>query len=254
MLSAHSCVACMASLQAEDGHDQCPACLGVEHLREAVSDNPRMNCSFMPHALRLARLAEVEGRPGLPPSGLGQIKALLQNLQPAQGVPAAAPAAAQPTYTEDDMLSTAASCSLFAEEEEQAALASQAFSQGSLGGSARGSVSGCDTVRPAVRMALARLGLDEAPVSSAPVNAFFPQAAQPSVFSLPPSEPYIAELHRCWPDSRALSQHTSDSRGLATMANADSYGLDRLAPIEPAIASLVVNRCALPSAPVPDYR
>ena len=123
------------------------------------------------------------------------------------------------------MLSTAASCSLFAEEEEQAALASQAFSQGSLGGSARGSVSGCDTVRPAVRMALARLGLDEAPVSSAPVNAFFPQAAQPSVFSLPPSEPYIAELHRCWPDSRALSHHTSDSRGLATMANADSYGL-----------------------------
>ena len=71
MLSAHSCVACMASLQAEDGHDQCPACLGVEHLREAVSDNPCMNCSFMPHALRLARLAEVEGRPGLPPSGLG---------------------------------------------------------------------------------------------------------------------------------------------------------------------------------------
>ncbi|CAL8295509.1 unnamed protein product [Boreogadus saida] len=99
-------------------------------------------------------------RPGLPPSGLGpsgtrrrasaaggppgksrkverlanqvdklsnevsQIKALLQNLQPAQGVPAAAPAAAQPTYTEDDMLSTAASCSLFAEEEEQASLAS----------------------------------------------------------------------------------------------------------------------------------
>ena len=63
---------------------------------------------------------------------VAQIKALLQNLQPAQGVPAAAPAAAQPTYTEDDMLSTAASCSLFAEEEEQAALASQAFSQGSL--------------------------------------------------------------------------------------------------------------------------
>ena len=54
---------------------------------------------------------------------VAQIKALLQNLQPAQGVPAAAPAAAQPTYTEDDMLSTAASCSLFAEEEEQASLA-----------------------------------------------------------------------------------------------------------------------------------
>ena len=159
------------------------------------------------------------------------------------------------------MLTTAASCSLFAEEEEQASLASQAFSQGSLGGSARGSVSGHNTVRPAVRMALARLGLDEAPVSSAPVNAFFPQAAQPPVFYLPPSEPYIAELHRCWPDSRALSQHTSDSRGLATMANADSYGLDRLAPIEPAIASLVVSpdealrtdaRCPRPQCRITD--
>ena len=122
----------MASLQAEDGHDQCPACLGVEHLREAVSGNPCMNCSFMPHALRLARLAEVEGRPGLPPSGLGQIKALLQNLQPAQGVPAAAPAAAQPTYPEDDMLSTAASCSLFTEAEEQGVDEVASFASGFL--------------------------------------------------------------------------------------------------------------------------
>ena len=72
-----------------------------------------MNCSFMPHALRLARLAEVEGRPGLPPSGLGQIKALLQNLQPAHVVPAAAPAAVQLIYPEDDMLSTGVSCLFF---------------------------------------------------------------------------------------------------------------------------------------------
>jgi hypothetical protein len=129
------------------------------------------------------------------------------------------------------MLSTAASYSLFTEEEEQgvddvASFVSQAFSQGSLCGSARGS--GRDTVRPAVRMALARPGLDEAPVSSAPVNAFFPH--------------YIAELHRCWPDSRALSHYTSDSRVLATTANADTCGLDRFAPIEPAIASLVVSQ------------
>ena len=81
----------------------------------------------------------------------------------------------------------------------------------------------------------------EAPVSSAPVNAFFSQAAQPSVFSLPPSEPYIAELHRCWPYSKALSHHTSDSRALATKDNADTYGLDQLASIEPARVSLVVS-------------
>ena len=49
---------------------------------------------------------------------VAQIKA---PLLPAQGVPATAsdPATAQFTYPEDDMLSTAASCSFFTEEEEQ---------------------------------------------------------------------------------------------------------------------------------------
>ena len=96
---------------------------------------------------------------------VAQIKALLQNLQPAQAVPAVAPAAAQPNYPVDDMLCTAVSCSLYTEEkegvDEEASLASQAFSQGPLGASARGSVSGCITVKPAVRMALASLGLDQ---------------------------------------------------------------------------------------------
>ena len=103
----------------------------------------------MPHALRLAWLAEVEGGPGLLPSGGGpsgtrrrvsaaggtsgksrkvdklanqvdtlsdefaQVKALLQNLQPAHVVPAAAPAAVQLIYPEDDMLSTGVSCLFF---------------------------------------------------------------------------------------------------------------------------------------------
>ena len=81
MLSAHNCGACMASLLVEDGHDQCPPCLGVGHLREAVSDNPCMNCCFMHHALRLGRLAEVEGGPGLPPSGVGPSSRLASILQ-----------------------------------------------------------------------------------------------------------------------------------------------------------------------------
>ncbi|CAL8386443.1 unnamed protein product [Boreogadus saida] len=158
------------------------------HLSEAVSDNPCMDCRFMPHVLRLARLAEVEGGPGLPPSGVGpsgsrrrasaagrppgkscevdklanqvdtlsdevaQIKALLQNLQPAQAVPAVVPAAAQPNYPEDDMLSTAASCSLFIEEEEGV------DEEAPLRPSQVGSVSGRDTAKPAVGMALERLG------------------------------------------------------------------------------------------------
>jgi len=33
----------MASLQPKDGHDLCPSCLGLERLREGLSENPGMN-------------------------------------------------------------------------------------------------------------------------------------------------------------------------------------------------------------------
>ncbi len=41
----------------------------VEHLRKNVSDKPCMHCSFLPHTLRLARLAEVEHSLGLVSEG-----------------------------------------------------------------------------------------------------------------------------------------------------------------------------------------
>ncbi|XP_047454133.1 uncharacterized protein LOC125016013 [Mugil cephalus] len=78
MFGNHSCSACMASLQPEDGHDLCPSCLGLEHLKEALSDDACMNCSFMPWAVRAARLAEVEQLLTLSPSP--------EQLTPAQGV------------------------------------------------------------------------------------------------------------------------------------------------------------------------
>ncbi len=40
----------------DDGHDQCPSCLGVEHLREALED-PCIHCNMIPQAVRRARLA-----------------------------------------------------------------------------------------------------------------------------------------------------------------------------------------------------
>ncbi|XP_028297420.1 LOW QUALITY PROTEIN: uncharacterized protein LOC114459327 [Gouania willdenowi] len=67
------------------------------------------------------------------------------------------------------------------------------------------------------------------------------QAPNTSAFVVPPSDPYMAELHRCWPDSRVLSHHTSDGRALAAMHDAGSYGLEQLAPVEPAIAALIVS-------------
>ena len=57
---SHNCASCQAPLQADDGHDWCPSCLGFEHLTDALETNHCMNCSYMPHALKLARLAQLE--------------------------------------------------------------------------------------------------------------------------------------------------------------------------------------------------
>ncbi|MEQ2161023.1 hypothetical protein GOODEAATRI_005408, partial [Goodea atripinnis] len=56
---------------ADDGHDLCPICLGRDHLVEELSENPCMSCSFMPCALRVARLAQLcpQDDADLPPSG-----------------------------------------------------------------------------------------------------------------------------------------------------------------------------------------
>lgn len=64
MDGSHCCVTCGAALQAEDGHDLCPACLGPDHLRDALSDSPCMNCSYMPRAVRVARLARLSSQGG----------------------------------------------------------------------------------------------------------------------------------------------------------------------------------------------
>ncbi|XP_074544637.1 uncharacterized protein LOC141804210 [Halichoeres trimaculatus] len=72
MDGSHLCTSCGLSLPPEDGHDLCPTCLGPEHLREALSGDPCMDCSYLPRAVRAARLAGVEGPAadaGLPPSG-----------------------------------------------------------------------------------------------------------------------------------------------------------------------------------------
>ncbi|MEQ2285431.1 hypothetical protein AMECASPLE_031702, partial [Ameca splendens] len=68
-----ACASCGVPLQVEDGHDLCPKCLGVGHLREALTD-PCMNCSILP-SVRENRLRQVENlifAAELPPSGMPQ--------------------------------------------------------------------------------------------------------------------------------------------------------------------------------------
>ncbi|MEQ2186293.1 hypothetical protein GOODEAATRI_027107, partial [Goodea atripinnis] len=69
-----ACASYGVPLQVEDGHYQCPKCLGMGHLREALTD-PCMNCSILPLSVRENRLRQVENLPfaaELPPSGMPQ--------------------------------------------------------------------------------------------------------------------------------------------------------------------------------------
>ncbi|MEQ2176011.1 hypothetical protein GOODEAATRI_023758 [Goodea atripinnis] len=53
MDGSHCCMDCGAALQADDGHDLCPICLGRDHLVEALSENLCMNCTGDEGVVRL---------------------------------------------------------------------------------------------------------------------------------------------------------------------------------------------------------
>ncbi|KAE8291461.1 hypothetical protein D5F01_LYC11069 [Larimichthys crocea] len=50
----------MAPLSPEDGHDKCLSCLGIAHLKQALTESACINCICMPIAERTARLAKFE--------------------------------------------------------------------------------------------------------------------------------------------------------------------------------------------------
>ncbi|KAK7909312.1 hypothetical protein WMY93_013996 [Mugilogobius chulae] len=60
MLEPLTCRACMTLLQQDDGHELCPSCLGVEHLRQGLTTDACLDCGNMPHSVRVARLAALE--------------------------------------------------------------------------------------------------------------------------------------------------------------------------------------------------
>lgn len=54
-----TCRLCPNNLLPDDGHDICPSCLGIQHLREALTD-PCVHCSLLPMSERRLRLAELD--------------------------------------------------------------------------------------------------------------------------------------------------------------------------------------------------
>ncbi|KAK7878731.1 hypothetical protein WMY93_030970 [Mugilogobius chulae] len=59
------CRGCIVPMQSDNGHDLCPACLGIDHLQDGLAGKHGcMNCSNMPAAQRTAHLAMFE-EPGI---------------------------------------------------------------------------------------------------------------------------------------------------------------------------------------------
>ncbi len=52
---------CRALLQDNDGHDCCLSCLGLEHLKQGLTQDACMNCRIMSWGIRTSSLAAVEG-------------------------------------------------------------------------------------------------------------------------------------------------------------------------------------------------
>ena len=302
----------------EDGHDQCPHCLGVEHLKQGLTEEQCMNCSYMSRDLKLARLLEVqqqqqETTSQMPPSGVvthekckrkaspakkalpkkktkktekteksrldvkvdslasqfAEMKELLLNLQQDRPVPQADglhTVASDPVW--DDVLSTRASCTDFGEDEPSSEITGDASRESFTGSERTCSEARVDSgpnsasIKPVIKMALARLGLDQTPAAAAPPkNVFFRRAPPQAAFSVPPSEQYVKELHKCWGDPRSMTHRVSDARALASMQDADTYGLGSMPSPEPSIASLIctpdeacrpVSRCPRPQCRLTD--
>ena len=110
--------------------------------------------------------------------------------------------------------------------------------QGSLGSAGASQALG---VRPAMQLALARLGVDAPPAEADAQSAFFREAPTATAFCVPSSAPFMEEPKRCWEDPRHYSHLPSDCRALANMQGASSYGLDRMPGIEPTLAGLILS-------------
>ncbi|KAI7809318.1 putative disrupted in schizophrenia 1 protein-like [Triplophysa rosa] len=54
-----TCKLCPNNLLPDDGHEFCPSCLGIQHLKDALTD-PCVHCSLLPLSERRLRLAELD--------------------------------------------------------------------------------------------------------------------------------------------------------------------------------------------------
>ncbi|MEQ2167631.1 hypothetical protein GOODEAATRI_006045 [Goodea atripinnis] len=190
MDGSHCRMDCGAVLKADDGHGLCPSYLGRDHLVEALSENPWMNCSFLPRARKRARSDQgLATRVEQLSTELAEMKSLLQMRHSDASLPTAGLSSPpMPGLSvEEDVLSLAASASQFRDEEEgqssQASETGSFSSQGAVGEPSDGSMR--EIMCIALRQLQMELPLGEVSASG---SAFFRHGWAPTPFSVLPSE------------------------------------------------------------------
>ncbi|RXN19680.1 hypothetical protein ROHU_025553 [Labeo rohita] len=145
-----------------------------------------------------------------------------------------------PCVSDLDVLSTSASDSFFNDHGDtvdvavqpspQDAFAGHSAAEGSSEGSVQSSgqvQSSSDDTLAMLRMAIARLGLDESPAQSAQTNIFFRQPTVATSFAMQPCKDFVAEFSNALTGSGLPKRRSKIALTLASMAEADSIGMGR---------------------------
>ncbi|MEQ2161563.1 hypothetical protein GOODEAATRI_010763 [Goodea atripinnis] len=203
MDGSHCCMDCGAVLQADDGHDLCPTCLGRDHLDDA--DLPpsgqvaplrrskrrgETTVSVPPSRRKQAKCEQgLATRVGQLSTELAEMKLLLQMRHSDSSLPTVGLSSPPipDLSVEEDVLSLAASASQFRDEEE--AQSSQASGTGSFPSQSAFGEPSDGSMREVMCMALRQLQL-ELPLGevSASGSGFFRCGWAPTPFSVPPSD------------------------------------------------------------------
>lgn len=303
-------------MDVNDPHDNCPACLGIKHLREALTD-PCIHCSQLPIQQRQARLAHLEGeadcllsstatekpthtakrksvlkapqktkkpkrsgalerRVDVLSDSVTQIRELLLGMQPQlqpQPMPlsvepqpqahlsqndfhsdeeASLPASQpdpfiQPLQRDDDILSLAATATLFpmdmgdfSQPEDITNLDSSATESGRESDDGTEASGINHTLSGAIRMALSKLNMEPLSRATMQTNRLCRLPMQSNDLTIPPCDDFIKMFTEALKEANT-SRMDRATRLFAAMAEPSAAGLGPMPPVEPAVVSLVVS-------------
>lgn len=273
------CSSCQQRMELEDAHDQCPSCLGIDHLKEALED-PCMHCSVMPLEVRRVRLAafkkikegavkrkasasapcqkKKEAKKDLArrvdelADGMGKIQEFLAKLQPQPASEifesgreeSETPSLPQPDYTvsldEFDCVSVAATDSLFSEDRFPLDKEPGMIDSEDEGDDHSESSLSSDDLVKVIKTALAQLGMDPTSATeTAHTNRLGHSLPRSNVFNIPQSPDFTEVFSQAFKSAHS-TRLDRVSRLLAAMQEPGPIGLGAMPTVEPAVASLIV--------------